>query len=358
MLFQYEYVDDNVKIMHECMSYLVKGFWCNASGEFDVESITNEKLKDMILRIYRNPQITKDHLYGPIKSIYEKFTQLSDIQKNTISQFFDMNNSIQELFEDKSRIYMDFNDLKQIDEDLSKEIHKFFESIYTDVIHLKDVKDVLNSSMDRHYKKFIKKNTELCPFCGLHLLEFGERLPKEAYDHFLSKGEFPFTSINLKNLAPMCSRCNSSYKLKKNPIAKDAKRVKAFYPYGRNDIDIGVDVSLQTKKIDGLSQKDVNIELKTLKYKEEVESWDRVFRIKDRYKQKVSSKLGAKAWLDEVNSAINRKNKPYTIDEYIELLEENQKANPLSKDYLWEVPFIKECKRKGILRDLQEVDIV
>ena len=68
----------------------------------------------------------------------------------------------------------------------------------------------------------------------------------------MPKGSYPFISVNFKNLAPMCSECNSSYKLAKDPTkhidplhaASGSTRRKSFYSYAVADSAICIGFAL------------------------------------------------------------------------------------------------------------------
>jgi hypothetical protein len=71
-----------------------------------------------------------------------------------------------------------------------------------------------------------------CPFCGIGNIKSPHHTKREAHNHYLPKALYPFNSINVRNLAPTCHECNSTYKLSKDPAHNDAKRRrKAFNPY-------------------------------------------------------------------------------------------------------------------------------
>ena len=351
MLFSYKYIDNNVELMQKFMKYIVLDLWCKANGDFSLDKIENNELKQIIINIQNNPRITKDYLYGPIEEIFNIFRNFNTLQKRTVADWFIMNNEIENLCDNTLNIYaITFKDLDLLDINLSQKINKFFTSIYTDVINLTDVKKVIGEGLMSHYKKFTTVNNEgICPFCGIHDLKGIDHKPREAYDHYLPKGTYPFIAINFKNLAPMCYECNSSYKLKRVPIVSAGIQRKAFYPYSKKQFDIKINMTLFSKNIDNLQPSDMELNIFSIKFREQVNTWKDVFRIDERYKAKIASKKSAKAWLAEVHTAMYHTLTPNNREEYIELLEINALGSPYTKDYLWEVPFIKECKRKGII---------
>jgi len=351
MLFPYKYIDNDIELMHEFMQHIVLDVWCKANGDFNLDKIGNETLKQIIIDIGNNPRIIKDHLYTPIEEIFNIFKNFTALQKRTIGDWFITNNDIENLCDNTLNIdAITFTDLNFLNTEVSQKINKFFANIYTEVIALSDVEKALGGGLKKHYKKFTKVNDEnICPFCGIHDLKGIDHKPREAYDHYLPKGTYPFVSINFRNLAPMCNECNSSYKLKRVPIINNGIRRKAFYPYSEKQFDIKMNLTLFSKNIDNLKPSDMELNIFSIKFREQVDTWKDVFRIDERYKAKIASKKSAKAWLSEAHTTMNHTQTPMSREEYIELLEINARDSPYTKDYLWEIPFIKECKRKGII---------
>src|ERR1035441_1462629 len=57
--------------------------------------------------------------------------------------------------------------------------------------------------IDAHYKAFVTENKEgKCPYCGCGDIKGVHHSRRDAYDHFLPKGTYPFNSVNFRNLAP------------------------------------------------------------------------------------------------------------------------------------------------------------
>lgn len=97
---------------------------------------------------------------------------------------------------------------------------------------------------------FIQKTgLRYCPYCNAETVyvvpksEWGEAGDyKSALDHFLPRSHYPFLGLSVYNLVPSCARCNTSYKLDRDPLSwwrhkanlhngAEAKALRAAHPY-------------------------------------------------------------------------------------------------------------------------------
>lgn len=134
-----------------------------------------------------------------------------------------------------------------------------------------------------------------CPFCGIDRFEAPHPdMPRHALDHYLAISAYPIFGAHLPNLVPMCSRCNSSFKLATNMlVADDGSPRTCVNPYGKQTATFSLANSvpfanghLPAWVIDFVPPSPA------------FETWDQVFGIRLRYRE---SLLNAeyKAWLDD-----------------------------------------------------------
>jgi hypothetical protein len=195
-----------------------------------------------------------------------------------------------------------YTELKAIHEPLAKQLKAFHSDLWERVLGLESVKSKIGA-IEAHYEEFVRENDEdKCPYCGYGDIKGQYLCKREAYDHYLPKGTYPFNSVNFKNLAPMCHECNSTYKLAKDPIRDSATglRRKSFYSYDTVSSGITIAVTLNTINIDNLSKDDIAVTVSAPGRDEEVESWKNVFGIEERYKAKCCGKNDGKAWLQQI----------------------------------------------------------
>ncbi len=124
---------------------------------------------------------------------------------------------------------------------------------------------------------------------------------REAYDHYLPASKYPFNSVNLRNLAPACYKCNSQNKGSKDPLQDGAGiKKKAFYSFAANRYPIQISIHIKSANHLPKNERDIQISLRCAGHDEEIETWDRIYRIRERYKAKCLSASGAKYWLQRI----------------------------------------------------------
>ena len=163
-------------------------------------------------------------------------------------------------------------------------------------------KAAIDSTLGEYYIDFVRENNDgICPFCGLLPLD-GEYDPtREAFDHYLPKSKYPFNSVNLKNLAPSCNKCNSGNKRDKDPLHdKHNNRRKTFYPFSQTQPDITLAVSVIEREWSPLTPEKLSIDIQSTDFQDETNTWKELFRIEQRYAAKCCSPNGGLHWLNRV----------------------------------------------------------
>lgn len=149
---------------------------------------------------------------------------------------------------------------------------------------------------DRHYKAiYDNSSSHMCPFCGCEYLD-APGLPREDLDHYLAKSIYPFAAANLRNLAPMCTKCNQRFKLSQD-ILRDSGGVrrKSFDPYDAPGLTVSLDNSVPFAGADG------NCPAWQIEFDpsiEETTTWEQVFSIRARYEENVLDKAYS-GWLGD-----------------------------------------------------------
>ncbi|MCY2976980.1 MAG: hypothetical protein NTW52_20185 [Planctomycetota bacterium] len=362
MLFSYRYVPHTIEAFQAWLDHLVKEVWCKTKGIFTLD-LLHPTLREVVEAIYNVEEDktrgkTKDWLYGPITTIYDIFKdELTPAQRQKVAVWYDTNNDIEALCScDRTKILGTYADVKVINEKLEEELKSFFQSLFTDVIHLGAITSQIGD-IDDHYIEFVKANKAgKCPYCGYNDIKGVHHSRREAYDHFLPKGVYPFNSVNFRNLAPMCHECNSSYKLKLDPVRhidpisrkNTGTRRKAFYSYSANSPAISVSVTLRTGDVNKLTPDNIDIQIDSPGYDQEVESWTEVFGIEERYKAKCCAENDGKAWLQHVIE--ESANYGRSVDELLAEIERAANRAPYDSANFLKRPFLKACKDAGVLR--------
>lgn len=142
---------------------------------------------------------------------------------------------------------------------------------------------------DRHYDVvYAALHRGVCPFCGLGTLD-APGAPREDLDHYLQISRYPFCGANLRNLSPMCGRCNKSYKRNLDVIWDDANGLptKACDPYEGPIVSVSL---MQSVPFEGETQGGIVLPRWVLEIggpADEARTWNRVFRISERYPRDV-----------------------------------------------------------------------
>lgn len=358
MLFNYRYITHDIEKFQIWLDHLVKVVWCRNGGAYSI-NLLHADLKAVVEEIANDDRIKADYLDGPIKTIDALFqNHLTAAQRAQVSQWYDHNNDIEVLCgNDALKTPGTYSDIRTINADLEKELRAFSKSLFTDVIHLKAVTR-RTAEIDAHYDAFVTENDEgKCPYCGYGDIKGQKHSKREAYDHFLPKGTYPFNSVNFRNLAPMCHECNSSYKLQKDPVrhidplrnAKTFTRRKAFYSYAAAAPGISIDVALTTTDLANISQADITLTITSPGRAEEVESWKDVFGIDERYKAKFCAKNDGKAWLQQIVEECANSQLNLTSSDLLDMVLRSAERAPYDSANFLKKPFLLACKNTGLV---------
>ena len=361
MLFNYRYVNHSIEGFQVYLDHLVKEVWCKATNDFSMD-LLHADLRDIILEIYNIENGTTrgkvgDWLYGPIRNIYELFrTQLTADQRLQVAVWYDHNNDIEALCSgDLVKLPATYIDIRKINGDLETALKDFCTSLFTDVIYLKSVTSRIGE-IGAHYAAFVEENKEdKCPYCGYGDIKGKHYNRREAYDHFLPKGTYPFNSVNFRNLAPMCHECNSTYKLRLDPLRhidpitrkQTEARRKAFYSYATVAPDVIVTMTLKNKDIANLLPADIDLQLTSLGRDEEVEAWKDIFGIDERYKAKCCGANDGKGWLDRVQDECQ--NYELTPQKMLAAEIRSAEAKPWVDSNFLKRPFLIACQSAKVI---------
>jgi hypothetical protein len=90
-------------------------------------------------------------------------------------------------------------------------IRSLFIDLYDQVLDGDGFRELYSTTLRSHFDDFSKLNSEitLCPVCGIGELKKHTDRSRDQYDHYLPKARYPLSSVNFKNLVPVCKECNS-----------------------------------------------------------------------------------------------------------------------------------------------------
>jgi len=177
---------------------------------------------------------------------------------------------------------------------------------------------------DRQYRKIYDSlPVHVCPFCGCEYFD-APGAPREDLDHYLDKKDYPFAAVNLQNLVPMGAKCNERYKHEENILFKnDHTRRKSYFPYDPNHERIQISL-LRSVPFEG-----TNAIIRLPKWQidfspenDEVETWDAVFDIRQRYQRDILDKEFSSMLREFSNYCNNRRIQPVSREEIIQALDD------------------------------------
>lgn len=337
MLYTYKHISHDFSKMHGFIEHLVLNVWCSPKGNYNIN-----KLDVDFIPIVEG--VNHDYLKNPIRKIYGICRGLTSQQRKRLKDGFKENNAIENLCKGKGTPLL-YSQIETFSPQLKRELDKFFKNLYSKVPQIKAFKDVCGT-IDDYYDKLVGEN-EKCPFCGISDILTPNHSKRDALDHYLPKDTYPFSSINPDNLAPICKTCNSSYKSTHSPIRNDnGRKRKAFYPFAMNAIKFDIKAKFNTKNILKMKPSEIDLTITNSSYKEQIETWDEVFGIKERYKIKLSSG-DARVWLNTmlIDFKINPKTKDKSFSQKMKYFEQNLIAD----DNFLKIPYYNTCKAMKII---------
>lgn len=203
-----------------------------------------------------------------------------------------------------------------------------------------------------------KNTVGKCPFCGIIDVKGIYHSKREAYDHFLPKGIYPFNSINFYNLAPACHECNSSYKLAQNPLyntknpllAATGGRRKSFYPYQTTQYKIQIAITLTCQDWTQIQPDDIQLQTEPNALREELDTWLDLYGIEERYKAKCCSENDGKYWIEQILDECQNDNK--TPGEIFNKLTRQANSKPYAEANFLKLAFLQACDQAGLFSNM------
>lgn len=360
MLFPYKYVHHKMEKMKEFIDFIFYEVWCKApgSGPFSLELLDgNTDLKEVMTAFFYGHTQGGDFFYGHVERIYGHFAALTPAQIDRFKQWYQANNDIEKVCANDPALHLArYADIAPLHIKLGEQLGGFFKELYS-YLNIAALKNKIGD-IDDHYKAFMSvNNTDKCPFCGIADMQGVYHSTREAYDHYLPKGLYPFNSINFHNLVPACHHCNSSYKTSKDPAytPKDpagvGHRRKVFYPYADLAYSIDIKVDLNLPDIDQLKPIDIQLEFGPAALGEQIETWKDVYSIDERYKAKCCSG-DAKDWLEQIR--ILRDAHGIDPNASLHTLQKQTDIAPFANSNFLKQAYLDGCKRAGIFDAIAE----
>ncbi len=135
-----------------------------------------------------------------------------------------------------------------------------------------------------------------CPFCGIDRFDAPHPdMPRHHLDHYMPISIYPSAGVNLRNLLPMCARCNSSFKEAQDVLRDtEGNRRVCLDPFVASDVKISL---ARSNLLDGASPS-AHWEIDFIPPLPAFETWDAVFQVRFRYRESILN-AEAGSWLEE-----------------------------------------------------------
>lgn len=153
---------------------------------------------------------------------------------------------------------------------------------------------------DGNYQKLYDRlKYKVCAFCGVEILDApGQK--REALDHYIRFSDYPFAGANFGNLSPMCTKCNSRYKLQQDILIDPANggRRACCDPYNSPTLSLSLNDSrpFEGPRVDLVTCPDWVVRWAG-GHPEKVQTWESVFGISERYRES-SLNPNFRTWID------------------------------------------------------------
>lgn len=337
MLYTYKHITHDFTKMHGYIEHLVLNVWCSPSGNYSIN-----KLQPAFIPIVNG--VNPKYLKNPIKNIYGICRGLSVQHRRVLKNGFKANNAIAELCKGNGTPLL-YSQVQTFSPSLKTQLYTFFKNLYSKVPQIKAFKNVCGG-IDNYYDELVGEN-EKCPFCGISDILTKSHSKRDALDHYLPKDTYPFSSMNPENLAPICKTCNCTYKSTRSPIRrKNGSKRKAFYPFSKTAVKLEIKAKFNCTSILKMKKDDVDLKITNSRHKEEIETWDELFGIKERYAIKMCSG-DARVWLDTMrfDFALNPKTRNKSFAGKLKMFEQN----PIDDNNFLKVSYLNACRQMGIL---------
>ena len=137
----------------------------------------------------------------------------------------------------------------------------------------------------------------ICPFCGIDRFDAPHPdIPRHHLDHYMAISIYPFLGAHLRNLVPMCARCNSSFKSTADVLHdSDGLRRVCADPYGGPVASISL---LNSRLFEGAKGECPDWVIDFEPDHEAFKTWDEIFEVRLRYRESVLN-AEFKSWLGQ-----------------------------------------------------------
>jgi hypothetical protein len=357
MLFPYIPFRHGMREMHAFVAYIFAKVWCKAPNhDYSIDLFRGfPSLYTIMEQLDLEDKAGNDKGAGAfffrhVNEIFIEFKSLTSDEIKNCRKMFLANNNIRALCEGR---HIPSRYPSGTMTPLMQKLKFFFSGLYSSgFFNLAIVKSNLGTNLHEHYREFARVNEiPCCPFCGLQPMDTEYDPTREAYDHYLPASVYPFNSVNFKNLAPACHKCNSQIKGAKDPLlSKTGTQRRAFYPYSPNNYNIKISVSFANTGNLPTKPEHIKINLACPGHTSEISTWNSLYKIKSRYAAKCCAPQISKAWLNRI--LIECRNYGRSPQQALEAELLTCHESPWVEISFLKAAFLQEAYRTGLIQSL------
>jgi hypothetical protein len=324
MLRPYIYKHSKIHKVQSFVNYIVLDILCKAPIIPDLIFSSN-----LVLPKYKTliDEVNVEYIFNPLSESYRICKTLNSQNIKVLKRALHNNNRIRELCNGEIEPVL-YDEIEKINPDLCRAIKLFCDNLYDFSVK----REAFYNQFEKieEYQNNLVGKSSVCRCCGINKVLTKFHTHRSALDHYLPRQHYPFTSINFRNLIPICDTCNSKYKLGENTLfeminigrrGQSQKRVKAFYPYRREVPEIKIGLKLNKPYNQDVKPNDFEISLSCTGYEEQVNSWERMFGIKENYLAECCTEEMYSYFEEQYMAEMNYGK---SHDEYIEMLSRNK----------------------------------
>lgn len=233
-----------------------------------------------------------------LQAIHNAYMKLKTNERRIVREAYYNNNDIEGICSGIVKPYK-YDDLPV---GMRTSLKNLYDELWNPVLGYTEVEAKCGTLKD-HFKAFRKKNKKsVCPYCGLDglLNEYNDL--KNAYDHYIPKSQYPFCSIQFKNLAPICDECNKAGNKGSKDIPfkpKTATQRPLYFPYDKiRNHKIKLSIISPSTNLEALSKWILNIDCVPAKNIDKKNTWNEIFNIEKRYKALIANE--SYKWKDKI----------------------------------------------------------
>lgn len=358
-------VQFEIKRLFPVIIFLIKEkfVFSNANPE-----LKGEKYWDVLFNLFGYEKFEKCDFLTVIKDLAKKKTSIDNlrINENRKKVEQEMRNILKKLFPKvESKVDKELICTDSSGKEIAITIDEFklklneFENKYSLGITLDNCQNSVFNNIWNAYIFVLKTQIRTCPYCNRQYITpvfTASGMMRGALDHFLAKYKYPYFSMSLYNLIPVCHSCNSSFKgitdfdfNDINPYKESMDDYIKFRAYIKSRKPIHIKISRKNKN------KKISIDKFTNTFKLELQYNYHINQVKELIFKR-------RHYSDEYIKDLNKKTKiPEKIikEKLIGYTEDKLKINdePLSKfrrDIVKQLKFFDD-KNKNLIDTLEEI---